>query len=53
MFVTILDYSTSTLYKGEYSEDIEIEEILKRNGLKESQCSWMISKHEPNCCELE
>lgn len=46
-YIYILDYSNPSRVTIKVSDDVNIEEkiddILRVNGLKESQCSWMIS----------
>lgn len=46
-YIYILDYSNPSRVTIKVADDVNIEEkiddILRVNGLKESQCSWMIS----------
>lgn len=46
-YIYILDYSTPSRVTIKVDDDIDVSEkindILRVNGLKESQCSWLIS----------
>lgn len=46
-YITILDFSTGTILEGAINDDDKIENILEKNGLKESQCNYMISDDAP------
>lgn len=46
-YITILDLSTCTILEGAINDDDKIEDILKKNKLKESQCSYMITDDYP------
>lgn len=46
-YIYVLDYSTPSRVTIKVADDVDVSEkiddILRVNGLKESQCSWMIS----------
>lgn len=55
-YIIILDYSNKDVIEGTINSDEDVINVLNKHGLKESQCSWMISD-EPfnryNLNELE
>jgi hypothetical protein len=46
-YITILDLTGCTILEGAINDDDKIEDILKKNKLKESQCSYMITDDHP------
>lgn len=46
-YIYILDYSTPSRVTIKVADDVDVSEkiddILRVNGLKESQCSWLVS----------
>lgn len=43
--IAILDYSTSVVHIGKLSADQDVEDYMKENGFKPSECNWMIAEH--------
>jgi hypothetical protein len=49
MWISILDYSTSTIIINEISDETDVDEYLKEEGYKESTISYMITYDCPYC----
>ena len=52
MYLTILDYSTNTIYEGIVSENANIEDILNEHNLKESEVHFMSGNTIPKRIKL-
>lgn len=49
MWISILDYSTSSIIINEISDETDVDEYLKEEGYKESTVSYMITYDCPYC----
>ena len=45
-YITILNVRDATIIEGTIDDD-EITDILKKNGLKETDCTWMVTEEQP------
>ena len=52
MYLTILDYSTNTIYEGIVPENANIEDILNKHNLKESEVHFMSGDTIPKRIKL-
>lgn len=49
MWISILDYNTTTIAVSEIDDDANIEEYIKSEGFHESEVSYMLSDDCPYC----
>lgn len=49
MWISILDYSTSTIIVNEITDETDVDEYLKEEGYNESTISYMITYDCPYC----
>lgn len=49
MWISILDYNTTTIAVSEIDDDANIEEYIESEGFHESEVSYMLSDNCPYC----
>ena len=46
-YITILNIRDATIIEGTIDDEDEVVDILKKNGLKETDCTYMVTEEQP------
>ena len=46
-YITILNFRDSTIIEGTIDDEDDVDNILEKNNLKETDCNWMVSEEQP------